>query len=88
MVLNIIYEYAGVKDEFSSLCGISSGIVLKTEMYKLSCLYFYWKHFGRWWAARSSKPVGGMRNLPGGFDSHVLPPLNLHYYAAAAVISG
>ncbi len=32
------------------------------------------KHVGRWWAARSSKPVGGMRNLPGGFDSHVLPP--------------
>ena len=32
------------------------------------------KRVGRWWAARSSKPVGGMRNLPGGFDSHALPP--------------
>ncbi len=34
------------------------------------------KHVRRWWAARSSKPVEGMRNLLGGFDSHVLPPFN------------
>jgi hypothetical protein len=35
------------------------------------------RYVGRWWAARSSKPVGGMRNSPGGFDSHVPPP---YYY--------
>jgi hypothetical protein len=33
------------------------------------------KRVGRWWAARSSKPVEGMRNLLGGFDSHALPPI-------------
>jgi len=32
------------------------------------------KHHRRWWAAWSSKPVRGVRNFPGGFDSHVLPP--------------
>ena len=35
----------------------------------------FWKHDRRWWAAWSSKPVWGVRSLPGGFDSHVLPPL-------------
>jgi hypothetical protein len=34
-----------------------------------------WKRVGRWWAARSSKPVWGVRNFPGGFDSHALPPI-------------
>ncbi len=34
----------------------------------------HWKHNHRWWVARSSKPVRGVRNFPGGFDSHVFPP--------------
>ena len=33
-----------------------------------------WRYVRRWWAARSSKPVRGVRNFPGGFDSHVPPP--------------
>jgi len=38
------------------------------------------KRVGRWWAARSSKPVWGVRNFPGGFDSHALPPLHVSEY--------
>ena len=29
---------------------------------------------GCWCAPRSSKPVRGASNLPGGFDSHIFPP--------------
>jgi hypothetical protein len=37
------------------------------------------RYVGRWWAARSSKPVRGVRNFPGGFDSHVPPPIVIRF---------
>ena len=27
-----------------------------------------------WWASWTSNPVGGVKSVPGGFDSHVPPP--------------
>ena len=31
-----------------------------------------------WWIGRASNPVGGAGALPGGFDSHSLPPLTIN----------
>ncbi len=32
-----------------------------------------------WWLAWSSKPVWGLSKVPGGFDSHALPPTKMRY---------
>ena len=31
---------------------------------------------GHWWASRTSNPVWGAKTVPGGFDSHALPPIS------------
>jgi len=28
-----------------------------------------------WWVSWTSNPVGGVKSVPGGFDSHAPPPL-------------
>ena len=32
------------------------------------------KWTGHWWPSWTSNPVGGVRSVFGGFDSHALPP--------------
>jgi hypothetical protein len=40
--------------------------------------FFYikslWKCAAHWWGSRTSNPVWGAKPVPGGFDSHALPP--------------
>jgi hypothetical protein len=38
-------------------------------------LLIHWKCQGHWWASRTSNPEWGASTLPGGFDSHALPPI-------------
>ena len=33
-----------------------------------------WKCTAHWWGSRTSNPVWGANTVPGGFDSHALPP--------------
>jgi len=41
---------------------------------------------GSWWGPWSSKPVWGVKNVPGVFDSHTLPPS--HYTRPAGFLGG
>ena len=40
---------------------------------------------GHWWASRTSNPEWGASTLPGGFDSHALPPFNFKHLAHVIV---
>ena len=46
---------------------------------KSNVLYiqYYRKCTVHWWDSRTSNPVWGAKTVPGGFDSHALPPSNL-----------
>ena len=80
MVFCIEFQYDSVvihlqtEDRLPHLCKVINFISIYLVEFKEKCLR---KYVGRWWAARSSKPVGGMRNSLGGFDSHVLPPFTI-----------
>ena len=74
-----IFRHTGT---FYSLCRAAIFIFAKSEKSTWKTLFFmvlFYMHLhtgvdGCWCAPRSSKPVRGARNLPGGFDSHIFPP--------------
>ncbi len=50
------------------------GLTNKGLQVYLGFVVLMWKCAAHWWGPRTSNPMWGVRTVPGGFDSHALPP--------------